>query len=44
MCFDSNYVPFVNLLGLFGQIRDDLMNLQSAEVGSLLTTLSYLCL
>jgi len=31
---DVNYVPLVNLLGLFGQIRDDLMNLQSAEYTS----------
>ena len=27
-----NYVPLVNLIGVFFQIRDDLMNLQSAEV------------
>lgn len=31
---DVDYVPLVNLFGLFGQIRDDLMNLQSAEYTS----------
>lgn len=35
--FQSNYVPLANLLGLFGQIRDDLMNLQSAEVNICIT-------
>lgn len=29
---NRNYVPLVNLIGVFFQIRDDLMNLQSAEV------------
>lgn len=29
-----DYVPLVNLIGVYFQIRDDLMNLQSAEVGS----------
>ncbi|TRM60643.1 isoprenoid synthase domain-containing protein [Schizophyllum amplum] len=28
---DVNYVPLVNLIGVFFQIRDDLMNLQSVE-------------
>lgn len=28
-----DYVPLVNLIGVFFQIRDDLMNLQSSEVG-----------
>ncbi|KIK04422.1 hypothetical protein K443DRAFT_93211 [Laccaria amethystina LaAM-08-1] len=32
---DVDYVPFVNLIGVFFQIRDDLMNLQSAEVNKL---------
>ncbi|KAF9073106.1 isoprenoid synthase domain-containing protein [Rhodocollybia butyracea] len=27
----TNYVPLVNLIGVYFQIRDDLMNLQSAE-------------
>jgi len=31
---DVDYVPLANLLGLFGQIRDDLMNLQSSEYTS----------
>jgi len=30
-----NYVPLVNLIGVFFQIRDDLMNLQSTEVVTL---------
>jgi len=29
-----NYVPLVNLIGVFFQIRDDLMNLQSEEYTS----------
>jgi geranylgeranyl diphosphate synthase type 3 len=28
----SDYVPLVNLIGVYFQIRDDLMNLQSPEV------------
>ncbi|KAG5642514.1 hypothetical protein DXG03_002615 [Asterophora parasitica] len=28
---DVDYVPLVNLIGIFFQIRDDLMNLQSTE-------------
>lgn len=28
---DMNYVPLVNLLGVYAQIRDDYMNLQSTE-------------
>jgi hypothetical protein len=28
----SNYIPLVNLIGVFFQIRDDFMNLQSLEV------------
>ena len=32
--FDSDYIPLVNLLGVYFQIRDDYMNLQSTEVGS----------
>jgi geranylgeranyl diphosphate synthase type 3 len=27
-----DYVPLVNLIGVYFQIRDDLMNLQSTEV------------
>ncbi|KAF9058675.1 isoprenoid synthase domain-containing protein [Rhodocollybia butyracea] len=30
----TNYVPLVNLIGVYFQIRDDLMNLQSAEYTS----------
>jgi geranylgeranyl pyrophosphate synthase len=30
--FGSDYVPLVNLIGVYFQIRDDLMNLQSTEV------------
>ena len=30
----SDYIPLVNLLGVYFQIRDDYMNLQSTEVGS----------
>lgn len=30
--FGSDYVPLVNLIGIYFQIRDDLMNLQSTEV------------
>ena len=29
-----NYIPLVNLIGVFFQIRDDYMNLQSTEVPS----------
>lgn len=29
----SDYIPLVNLLGVYFQIRDDYMNLQSTEVG-----------
>lgn len=29
---NSDYVPLVNLIGVYFQIRDDLMNLQSTEV------------
>ena len=29
---NRNYIPLVNLLGVYFQIRDDLMNLQSTEV------------
>lgn len=29
----SDYVPLVNLVSIFFQIRDDYMNLQSTEVG-----------
>lgn len=32
----SDYVPLVNLIGVYFQIRDDYMNLQSTEVGALL--------
>lgn len=28
----SDYVPLVNLFGVYYQIRDDYMNLQSSEV------------
>jgi hypothetical protein len=31
-CLPSNYVPLVNLIGIYFQIRDDLMNLQSPVV------------
>ncbi|KAI5836289.1 terpenoid synthase [Schizophyllum commune Tattone D] len=31
---DMNYIPLVNLIGVFFQIRDDLMNLQSVEYSS----------
>lgn len=31
---DVDYVPLVNLIGVFFQIRDDLMNLQSTEYSS----------
>ncbi|KAL1692559.1 isoprenoid synthase domain-containing protein [Schizophyllum commune] len=31
---DMNYIPLVNLIGVFFQIRDDLMNLQSIEYSS----------
>jgi hypothetical protein len=31
---DSDYVPLVNLISVFFQIRDDYMNLQSPEVSS----------
>ncbi|TFK45124.1 isoprenoid synthase domain-containing protein [Crucibulum laeve] len=31
---DVNYVPLVNLIGVYFQIRDDLMNLQSTEYSS----------
>lgn len=31
---DIDYVPLVNLIGVFFQIRDDLMNLQSTEYTS----------
>ncbi|EKM81298.1 hypothetical protein AGABI1DRAFT_112964 [Agaricus bisporus var. burnettii JB137-S8] len=31
---DVNYIPLVNLIGVFFQIRDDLMNLQSLEYTS----------
>lgn len=30
-----NYVPLVDLLGIWFQIRDDYMNLQSSTVGNL---------
>ena len=30
----SDYIPLVNLISVFFQIRDDYMNLQSAEVSS----------
>lgn len=30
--FISDYVPLVNLFGVYFQIRDDYMNLQSTEV------------
>jgi hypothetical protein len=30
--FDRDYVPLVDLIGVFFQIRDDLLNLSSAEV------------
>lgn len=30
----SDYVPLVNLISVFFQIRDDYMNLQSAEVSA----------
>ena len=32
ICTTRDYVPLVNLIGVFFQIRDDLMNLQSTEV------------
>jgi geranylgeranyl diphosphate synthase type 3 len=32
MSWTSDYIPLVNLIGVFFQIRDDLMNLQSNEV------------
>ena len=32
LCRD--YIPLVNLIGVFFQIRDDLMNLQSTEVST----------
>lgn len=32
-----NYVPLVNLIGVYYQIRDDYMNLQSGEVCTVLT-------
>jgi hypothetical protein len=31
----SDYIPLVNLLGVYFQIRDDYMNLQSTEVNPL---------
>jgi hypothetical protein len=31
-CLPSDYVPLVNLIGIYFQIRDDLMNLQSPVV------------
>jgi hypothetical protein len=33
-CGDSDYVPLVNLLGIYFQIRDDYCNLRSKNVGS----------
>lgn len=36
-----DYVPLVNLIGVYFQIRDDLMNLQSAEVGSFISCLHH---
>lgn len=32
MCPPSDYVPLVNLFGVYFQIRDDFMNLHSTEV------------
>jgi geranylgeranyl diphosphate synthase type 3 len=29
---DRNYIPLANLLGIYYQIRDDYMNLQSVKV------------
>ena len=38
----SDYIPLVNLLGVYFQIRDDYMNLQSTEVILLQPTVLFL--
>lgn len=42
--FCSDYVPLVNLIGVYFQIRDDLMNLQSTEVSHSLPSYDLLFL
>lgn len=37
-----DYVPLVNLIGIYFQIRDDYMNLQSDQVSFILLLASYL--
>lgn len=38
--FYSNYVPLVNIFGIYFQIRDDYMNLQSTQVRAISLSLA----
>jgi hypothetical protein len=43
--FSSDYVPLVNIFGIYFQIRDDYMNLQSTQVRiPIITRLLGVCL